>query len=173
MFFIESERLRMIPLTHQLLQLSHTRRPAMELSLGLNISAMRVDPLYTAEVDDAMVNFWLPKTLEHPNRYQWFTNWEIILKSINTSIGGIGFADYPNENGEAEIGYMIDANHQNKGYATEALETLVDWAFMHDFIKAIIIHTYADNLPSRRLLHKYGFEQVEDVSGLLTYRLRR
>jgi RimJ/RimL family protein N-acetyltransferase len=173
MFFIESERLRMIPLTHQLLQLSHTNRPAMEQSLGLNPSAMWVAPLYKNELEDAMINFWLPKSLENPDRYQWYTNWEIILKSINTSIGGMGFNGYPNEQGEAEIGYMIDGNHQNKGYATEALKLLADWTFTNDFVKAIIIHTYADNLPSRRLLDKCDFERTENVEGLLTYRLCR
>ena len=70
MFFIESERLKMIPLTHQLLQLVHTNRPAMEQSLGLNISAMQIDELYISEAEDAMINFWLPKNLEHPEEYK-------------------------------------------------------------------------------------------------------
>src|ERR1700733_146114 len=112
MFFIESERLKMIPLTHQLLQLLHHNRTAMEASLGLNISNMQIDPFYKNEVDDAMINFWLPKTLEYPDAYKWYTNWEIILKSNNTSIGGMGFAGEPNENGEAETGYMVDQQHK-------------------------------------------------------------
>lgn len=129
MFFIESERLKMTPLTHQLLQLLHNDRSAMELALGLNISNMQIDPFYKNEVDDAMINFWLPKTLEHPEAYIWYTNWEIILKSSNTSIGGMGFAGEPSESGKAETGYMIDQLHHNKGYATEALRLLTTWAF--------------------------------------------
>jgi len=174
MFFIESERLKMIPLTHHLLQLLHTDRAAMEFSLGLNISSMLIDPFYKNEVDDAMVNFWLPKTLEHPETYIWYTNWEIILKSTNTSIGGMGFAGEPNENGEAETGYMIDQQHHNKGYATEALQLLTDWALAQERVKSIIVHTYEHNLASRKILAKCGFVEVEkDGVGLMIFRLAK
>lgn len=173
MFFIESERLRLIPLTHQQLQLAHTDRPALELSLGLNISAMQIDPLYQTEIDDAMINFWLPKTLEHTEQYLWYTSWEIVLKRTNTTIGGIGFGGELNDKGEVETGYMIDGNHHNQGYATEALRTMIRWAFTQANVQAIIVRTYADNLPSRKMMDKCGFNQVDDVDGLLTYRLMR
>jgi ribosomal-protein-alanine N-acetyltransferase len=172
MFFIESERLKMIPLTHQLLQLSHTDRPAMELSLGLNISAMQIDPFFMAEMADAMINFWLPKTLEHPDAYQWYSNWEIVLKCVNTSIGGMGFAGEPNEHGEAVIGYMIDKQHHNQGYATEALKLLTCWAFSQRGVKSAIVHTYEDNLPSRKILVKNGFAEVgKTEEDFVIYRL--
>ncbi|WP_295717602.1 GNAT family N-acetyltransferase [Mucilaginibacter sp.] len=173
MFFIESERLKLMSLTHEQLLLLRQDRALMEISIGLTPSFMLVEPFYYAEIIDALDNFWLPNTLAHPEKYLWYTDWELVLKSANTSVGGMGFAGYPNENGEAEIGYMIDGNHHNKGFATEALKTMIAWAFTHQFVKAIIVHTYADNLPSCRLLDKCGFEQVEDVEGLLTYRLEK
>ena len=174
MFFIESERLRMIPLTHKLLQLLHTNRQTMELALGLNISNPQISDFYKKEIDDAMVNFWLPKTLANPEAYKWYTNWEVILKSANMSVGGIGFNGEPNGKGEAETGYMINQQQQNKGYATEALQLLSGWAFAQKNIKVIIVLTYMDNLPSMRILHKCGFEEVEkDKDGLLTYRLKK
>jgi len=174
MFFIESERLKMIPLTNQLLKLLHTDRPKMELSLGLNISSMDIDPFYKNEVDDAMLNFWLPKTLENPEAYMWYTNWEIILKSENVSIGGMGFAGEPNENGEVETGYMIDGQHHNKGYATEALQLLSQWAFTQQKVKAIIVHTFDHNLASRKILTKCGFHETgTDGEGLMTFKLEK
>jgi RimJ/RimL family protein N-acetyltransferase len=172
MFFIESERLKMPPLTHELLQLLHTNRRVMEVALGLNISAQQIDELYLKEIDDAMVNFWLPKTLANPKAYKWYTNWEIILKSTNTAIGGMGFNGEPNESGEAETGYMIDQQHHNKGYATEALQLLIKWAFTHDAVKVIIVHTYANNLPSVKILNKCGFEEIgKEGDGLVTFKL--
>lgn len=89
MFFIESERLKMMPLTHVQLQLLHTGRHALEEALGLALSNWKVDELYQQEIDDAMINFWLPKTLANPDKFMWFTDWEIILKSRNLSIGGM------------------------------------------------------------------------------------
>jgi len=174
MFFIESERLKMTPLTHELLQLMHTNRPAMEQALGLDISSQQIDELYVKEIEDAMVNFWLPKTLANPGGWKWYTDWEIVLKSENLSIGGMGFAGEANEQGEAEIGYMIDAQHQGKGYATEALKLLSGWAFTHEEVNTIIVHTFSDNLPSRKILTKCGFEEVgTDETGLMTFRLIR
>jgi RimJ/RimL family protein N-acetyltransferase len=172
MLFIESERLKMTPLTHELLQLLHTDRSAMERALGLNISNPQISDFYKKEIEDAMINFWLPKTLANPEAYKWYTDWEIILKSTNTAIGGMGFNGEPNENGEAEIGYMIDQQHQNKGYATEALQLLIKWAFTQDAVKAIIVHTYADNLPSLKILAKCGFEEMgKDDNGLMIFKL--
>ncbi|WP_161964482.1 GNAT family N-acetyltransferase [Mucilaginibacter endophyticus] len=163
----------MIPLTRAQLLLLKQDRKLLELSLGLNPSAMLIDPLYVKEIDEAFDNFWLPNTLAFPDKHLWFTAWEIVLKSTNTIIGGMGFAGYPNEAGEAEIGYMIDANHHNKGFATEALKLLSQWAFTHDFVQAIIVHTYADNLPSRKILDKCGFSLINDIEGLLTYQLKK
>jgi len=172
MFFIESERLKMIPLTHQLLQLLRADRGAMEQALGLYKSSFQVSKFYQNEVDDALTNFWLPKTLANPGAYKWYTDWEIVLKSMDTSIGGIGFTGEPNGSGEVEIGYMIDGQHHNKGYATEALQLLVGWAFTSESVKCIIVHTYADNLPSIRILDKCGFNEIaRDGEGLMTYKL--
>ncbi|MFC0515700.1 GNAT family N-acetyltransferase [Mucilaginibacter angelicae] len=163
----------MIPLTHEQLLLLKQDRKLLELSLDLNPSAMLIDPLYIKEIDDAFDSFWLPNTLAYPDKYLWYTDWEIVLKSTNTVIGGMGFAGHPNTDGEAEIGYMIDANQHNKGFATEALQLLSQWAFTHEFVQAIIVHTYSDNLPSRRLLDKCCFMLTDDAAGLLTYKLNR
>ncbi|HEX8024294.1 GNAT family N-acetyltransferase [Mucilaginibacter sp.] len=163
----------MIPLTHEQLLLLKQDRQLLEISLGLTPSTMLIDPLYIKEIDEAFDTFWLPNTLAFPDKHLWYTGWEIVLKSTNTVIGGMGFAGYPTPDGEAEIGYMIDANQHNKGFATEALHLLSQWAFSHDFVQAIIVHTYADNLPSRRILDKRGFTLIDDTAGLLTYKLNR
>ena len=96
MFFIESRRLRLIPLTHNLLKICKNSRSEMEKAMGLNKSSMQIDALYQNEVTDAIDNFWLPQTLANPDLYQWYTSWEIVRTDTNTSIGGIGFIGYPN-----------------------------------------------------------------------------
>jgi RimJ/RimL family protein N-acetyltransferase len=174
MFFIESTRLRLIPLTHQLLQIGQTSRVAMELAMGLNPSSMQIDELYQNEIADAMTHFWLPKTLEHSDLYQWYTSWEFVLKATNTAIGGIGFTGYPNADGETGIGYMLDSKEHGKGYATESLNRLIEWAFMHDDVKCIVVHTYEDNMPSRKLLLRCSFIEIgKDAENLYTYKLKK
>ena len=172
MFFIESERLKMIPLTHDLLQLLHINRPAMEQALRLTPSNWRVDEFYQQEIDDAMVNFWLPKTLANPDNFIWYTDWEIVLKSTNMAIGGMGFNGEPNEKGEAEVGYMIEEGHQNMGFATEALTLMSGWALSQERVKSVVVHTYNHNLPSVRILEKCGLELFNTADdGLLSFRI--
>ncbi len=172
MFFIESERLRLIPLTQKLLVLCSTDRPAMELTMGLNVSSMLIDEIWLKESADGITSFCIPKTLEFPEKYQWYSPWEIVRRDINTSIGWLGFAGYPNEAGEAEMGYLLDKKEQGKGYASEAFQTLILWAFTNPDAKCIIVHTYDDNLPSKKMLIRCGFTEVEkNDEGLLTYKL--
>jgi [ribosomal protein S5]-alanine N-acetyltransferase len=164
----------LIPLTHQLLQICVSSRSKMEEAIGLNKSSMQIDELFQNEVADALANYWLPKTLENPGLYQWYTSWEIVRRDTNTSIGGIGIIGYPNPAGETEIGYMLDKQEHGKGYASEALMTITDWAFTHDDTKCIFVKTFEDNLPSRKLLLKCGFIEVgKDEENLCTYKLRR
>lgn len=173
MFFIESQRLKLIPLTNQLLQLWQSNRHEMELRMGLKPSNMRIDPFYAEELEDALINFWIPKTHEFSMLYQWYTNWEIVLKNTNTSIGGIGFAGFPDENKEAEIGYMMDANEHGKGYATEALKTMSEWAFQHKEVDKVKVQTACNNIASIRILEKNGFQLASKADNLVTYQLQK
>jgi RimJ/RimL family protein N-acetyltransferase len=97
-----------------------------------------------------------------------------VRKDTNTTIGGTGFTGYPNADGETEIGYMLDKQEHGKGYATEALNRLINWAFMHNHVKYIIAHTYEDNMPSRKLLLNCGFTEFKKkAENLYTYKLAK
>lgn len=134
---------------------------------------MQMDELFEAEYRDAMLNFWLPKTLEYPEKYQWYTNWEIVLKSDNIIIGGMGLAGEPNAEGEAEAGYLIDKRYHRRGYASEALQAITRWVFRHPNVQCLMAHTYDGNTASKNLLLKNGFVQVNDEFGYLTYQLEK
>ena len=169
MFFLETERLQLIPLTHDLLKLCQLDRATMEAKLELNKSNMLIDPVYVTELEDAIENFWIPMTAANPDRYQWYTNWEIVLKKERLAIGGIGFIGYPDENGQTETGFMLDKNFHSKGYAKEALISITNWAFTHEDVRTIIAKTTEDNLPCRKLLESAGFIPVRQEAGLLIY----
>jgi RimJ/RimL family protein N-acetyltransferase len=144
----------------------------MERAMGLNVSSMIIDDLYIKESAEGVANFCLPKLLEFPDRYQWYSPWEVIRKDTNMAIGWIGFAGYPAENGDAEMGYLLDKKEQGKGYASEAFQAAIEWAFTNPEVKNIIVHTFDDNLPSKKLLARCGFTQVEkNEENLLTYKL--
>ncbi|TSD63478.1 GNAT family N-acetyltransferase [Inquilinus sp. KBS0705] len=172
MFFIETERLKLIPLNYTQLLLLRESREALERSMGLNPSNMVIEPLYQHELLDALDNFWLPKIQQHPDHYEYYTNWEVIIKAENVSAGGIGIG-YPDENGESVTGYCIDKQQHNKGYATEALKCLCEWGFTNPAIKTIWAETPPDNCPSQRILIKAGFSQTGTKDSNLVFKLPR
>lgn len=69
------------------------------------------------------------------------------------------------ENSNVEIGYAIHPNHQNKGYATEALKVVIEKLFSQGY-HAVSAGIFEDNIASRRVLEKCGFvliDKTEDI----------
>jgi RimJ/RimL family protein N-acetyltransferase len=92
--------------------------------------------------------------------YYWYTNWEIILNSASCSVGGIGFAGLPDNNGKTEIGYAIDEKFEGQGIATEAVQGIIEWAFQDEGLQIIQAETPKDNRSSQRVLIKNHFHQT-------------
>ncbi|WP_298964861.1 GNAT family N-acetyltransferase [uncultured Roseibium sp.] len=56
------------------------------------------------------------------------------------------------------IGYWIGRAFQGHGYASEAVEAVIDWAFTSYRTEAIAARAFEDNFRSRGLLRKMGFK---------------
>lgn len=84
-------------------------------------------------------------------------NWAVTEKNSDNCIGIMGFYRTKPENYRTELGYMILPKYHNKGYVSEAVNTLLDFAFnilnFHS-IEAII---NPKNIPSEKVLLKNGF----------------
>ncbi|PLK42194.1 GNAT family N-acetyltransferase [Emticicia sp. TH156] len=172
MFYIQSERLKLIPLNLHHLSI-YQQSDTLALELGLASVSIAMEPLFLNEFDDALQNFWIPSVEKNPQHYQWFTNWLMVLKEENVGIGGIGLTGLPNENQESEVGYGIGQQYRGKGYATEALVCISQWAFMHPKLHTIVAHTPVDLLHSQRVLQKAGFQSVRVENELLRWELKR
>ena len=92
-------------------------------------------------------------------RHPWQSYWLIVLKEMPVGIGLIGFKGYPNADGETEIGYGTAPEYRSKGYMTEAVRALCDWAFSHPFVSAVTATTIS-NPASDRVLEKVGGQIV-------------
>ncbi|MGE5771676.1 MAG: GNAT family N-acetyltransferase [Hyphomicrobiales bacterium] len=57
-----------------------------------------------------------------------------------------------------ELGYWLGVSYWNKGYATEALHALIDYAFTDLTHKALQAGARVTNPASRRVLEKCGFQ---------------
>ena len=78
-------------------------------------------------------------------------------------IGCIDFYDFDPKNKRAGIGILIgDKDMRNRGYASEALGLVIDYAFKTLDVHQLFCSITTDNEPSLRLFKKLGFE----VTGL-------
>ncbi len=72
-------------------------------------------------------------------------------------IGCCGLQSQESGNG-LEIGYWLGEPHWNRGLATEAAQTLIDFGFRHFDIDFIDGRVRVMNIGSRRVLQKCGFQ---------------
>jgi RimJ/RimL family protein N-acetyltransferase len=75
-----------------------------------------------------------------------------------TFVGDVAFHWESEEHKTAEVGYMIDPRYQGRGFATEAIRPLVDWAFAEGFHR-VIGRIEARNAASGRVLEKLGMRK--------------
>ncbi len=94
-------------------------------------------------------------SLEHPEDWGWYAMWLIVRKD-GALIGNLSFKGSPVD-GVVELGYGIAENYRCKGYATEAVETILEWAFDQPGVNKIAAEVSPDNHASRRVLEKCGF----------------
>ena len=57
----------------------------------------------------------------------------------------------------ADIGIQIAAEHQRKGYGSEAIKWILQWAFRHGGLHRVGIGCYSFNTGARRLYERLGF----------------
>jgi [ribosomal protein S5]-alanine N-acetyltransferase len=170
MIEISTPRLRLIPLDLRSLRLLKESRAKLQLHLGLEHSEIQMEDIYKKELEEAM-EWWIIQVAAHPKHYMWFTNWEIVLKAENRSIGSIGLAGQPDKHGETTTGYVIDRRYHNQGYATESLKALARWVFRDASAKRLLADTPKENHVSQAVLRKCGFRLDREEGKMLHWAL--
>lgn len=154
---LETERLRLIPLTLDQAEMFTHLDSRLEDSLGLN----RAERELTTRFRDAIRKYTLQWIKDDPENYLFATIWVIVEKASNTVAGDIGFKRKPDANGYVEIGYSTQPRFRVQGYMTEAIGAMVKWAFTYPEVKAVIAETREDNIPSIKVLRNNGFEDFK------------
>lgn len=60
---------------------------------------------------------------------------------------------------EAELGWVLNPAYAGQGYATEAVEELMRICFEDLGLRRVIANTFADNVPSWRLMERVGMRR--------------
>jgi len=112
---------------------------------------------------------WQLQRLRPEARNAPWTVRAVRLREGGEVVGHVGFHGPPWMVGRAEIGYSIFAARRRRGYATEAAQALVDWAFTQDQAQ-VFASVMPTNTASLRVVEKLGFaqvgEQIDDEDGL-------
>jgi [ribosomal protein S5]-alanine N-acetyltransferase len=158
---VQTPRLTLVPLTHnQLLIWKQLGREELAKSLEVKHNPWEMGLFYEQEMLQALSDFWIPQTAKFPLDYYWYTNWEIILKDASCSVGGIGLAGLPDNDGTTEIGYAIDQKFEGQGIASEAVEALSKWVFKDKDMRVLRAETPINNYASQRVLMKNNFHKT-------------
>ncbi len=83
----------------------------------------------------------------------------IYLRTSLQLIGDIGIHFLPDDEKQLEIGFTVKPSEQGKGYATEAVRALLDYAFKNLRKHRVTASVDPRNAASIRLLEKIGMRQ--------------
>jgi ribosomal-protein-alanine N-acetyltransferase len=84
--------------------------------------------------------------------------WAVILRSTSKVVGHLYFKQIePNQQLTWELGYIFSPKYQGKGYASEAAEALVEYAFKALHAHRIMARCNPENRASWKLLERIGF----------------
>lgn len=155
---LETRRLTLIPLDARRLELWHRDTTALEEELGC---------VYDAEPPEGPFLVIIKGQLEiiknNSGSWLWNTFWLLRDRESAVIVGAACFKGA--SGGEAEIGYAAGENHRKKGYITEAVLAMCEWAFDQPGITAITAETETWNRDSHGVLARCGFERCDGGAG--------
>jgi RimJ/RimL family protein N-acetyltransferase len=117
--------------------------------------------------DPASMTWYLDYLIAHPSAPGW-AKWYFADRRAEPHdlIGNGGFKGVPSSDGTVEIGYSIVPARQRQGFASEAVDVLVAWAFQHAEVHRVIAHTYPDLKASISVLRRNGFRELGAAPAL-------
>jgi ribosomal-protein-alanine N-acetyltransferase len=119
--------------------------------LRADVASQRMSELYRGQGD----------------KFQW------IIQVDTQAAGWITLVVSNWEHGLAEVGYALSTTYQAQGLMTEALGLLIEDLFSNTNLERIEARCATDNVASRRVLEKNGFQREGHLRGYFKLRGRR
>jgi RimJ/RimL family protein N-acetyltransferase len=161
---VTTDRLIILPLTYNQLRDYLMAENILEEQLGLNNTGRTI----SEEVKDMVENFTLPRIKRlKTDAYLFYTFWIVIDRERNVIVAELGFKGEPNYRGEIEIGYGTMPAERGKGYMSEALSGMIEWAKARPDITGILAETDRENLASIRIVQKNHFRLFDERGDML------
>lgn len=156
---IETKNLKLVP---------HAPEHLRALIQGPDSNAQRVGSQPAEGLRDFMVSKdvspdWLAQLESSTVADPWTHGFGLLHAASGTVIGMGSFKGPPGADGVVEIAYGVVPAYRGKGYATEAAQALVAYAFASGRVRTIRAHTLPETNVLTRVLAKCGFRRVGEV----------
>ncbi|WP_427966013.1 GNAT family N-acetyltransferase [Altererythrobacter sp.] len=109
---------------------------------------------------------------KHAKTMAWFARegfgFMMMVEKISGEVVGhagmkrVDHALAPNQ-GDFEIGWLVREDRWRRGYASEAMRAVVEWAFTRHQASHVVALTSERNEPSWRLMEKLGMRRRKDL----------
>lgn len=96
-------------------------------------------------------------SLSNPDKRIWYAIWNMKLKDESGIIVGDFCFKGLSDDGVIEIGYGLKEEYRHRGYMTEAVKVITEWALSQDGVKQVEAETDAENIASQKVLLQSGF----------------
>jgi RimJ/RimL family protein N-acetyltransferase len=169
--FIASERLRLVAASIELMQADLGGQERLSVALDAIVPGE-----WPPELFDRPALKYAMRQLEQRAEAGW--SFWYLLRPENGKwrvLGVCGFKGRPDAAGSVEIGYSVLPSYRSKGYASEAVSRLVEWAFTHHAVQEVSAETMPHLAQSIRVLEKNGFRKTGAGSeyGVVRYAISR
>lgn len=159
MIILETDRLKIFPITYVQVIMYKDNKSELEKQLGFNVSGTELTDHLKAMLEKKMLTNLSGKT----DNFIFNTLWLIADKKNNMLVADFGIKGNPDDKGEIELGYGTHSKFQNKGYMTEAIKGFILWASEREDIKQIMVETDKVNLASIRIVQKNNFIKYKET----------
>jgi RimJ/RimL family protein N-acetyltransferase len=157
---IVTDRLELVPVSDALELLANGRREDAEGMLNVTMPDGWPD-----SHDRGFLAMRARQLAADPEDRDWMPRLVVLRDDGRRMIGHAGFHGKAGKNARndadaVELGYMIFSEHRGRGYATETVRALVQWASDAKGIHRFIASIGPENAPSLAIVRKLGFVEV-------------
>ena len=163
---LHTERLILQPLTYEQLLKYAQCDHSLEEELGLNQSSRTI----SEELKEALEQTIIPNVGDKTKNYLYSTLWTGISKVDNKMIGDLCIVGPPNDKGEIEIGYGTYEEFQGKGFMTEMVRGILQWASAQSEVQSVVASTSKSNIASYKLLQKNNFIKTDETGTMFNWK---
>ena len=121
---------------------------------------------------DDFLRYRLSQVDADPSIRRWLGRCMVLTNELGERrvVGTIGFHGPPDDQGRLEVGYSVEAGYRRRGFAREAVQAMLDWAYATHGVTRFIASISPANEPSLRLTAGFGFAQtgshMDEIDGL-------